>query len=96
MQRLLSSSKQPERPRLPETAPRNTHLVESPTIRAKGSVALSPTHLVVLQDIQSSLRNHSIEADLPDVVQALMESLAARPTLCKGLIAAYLLETPVS
>ncbi|HLJ54514.1 MAG TPA: hypothetical protein VKT77_05695 [Chthonomonadaceae bacterium] len=41
--------------------------------------------------MQESLRAHHIEADLPEIVHALLEALATRPALCRGLVAAYLL-----
>ncbi len=53
--------------------------------------AYTESQLVTLQAVQASLLAHQIEADLPDIVHALIEALATRPSLCRGLVAAYLL-----
>ena len=42
--------------------------------------------------LQDTLRTNQIEAEIPEIVHAMLESLSARPSLCRGLIAAYLLE----
>jgi hypothetical protein len=46
----------------------------------------------VLSDLQHSLRRHGIDAELDDIGKGIMEALAARPSLCRGLLAAYLLD----
>ena len=55
-------------------------------------VALSKGQLATLHDLQNALRTNQIEAEIPEIVHAMLESLSARPSLCRGLIAAYLLE----
>ena len=49
------------------------------------------SQLVTFRAVQESLRSHKIEAEIPDIVNALLEALATRPALCRGLVAAYLL-----
>jgi hypothetical protein len=49
------------------------------------------SQLVTLRAVQASLRAHQIEAEIPEIVHALLEALATRPALCRGLVAAYLL-----
>jgi hypothetical protein len=46
---------------------------------------------VTLRAVQASLRAHQIEAEIPEIVHAMLEALATRPALCRGLVAAYLL-----
>src|SRR5947207_14537107 len=70
MQRLLSSS------RPPEEASQGTQTADPAPASTESSVALSPAQVRTLREIQAALRAYSIEADMPDVVQALMESLA--------------------
>ena len=58
--------------------------------RTPGSL-YSESQLVTFKAVQASLRAHKIEAEIPDIVNALLEALATRPALCRGLVAAYLL-----
>ena len=46
----------------------------------------------ILSDLQSTLRENGVAAELTEIENAMMEALASRPGLCKGLLAAYLLE----
>jgi hypothetical protein len=46
----------------------------------------------LLTDLQATLREHGVAADLTEIENAMLEALASRPGLCKGLLAAYLLE----
>jgi hypothetical protein len=46
----------------------------------------------VLSDLQYSLRKHGIDAEVADIGKGILEALAARPSLCRGLLAAYLLD----
>ena len=55
------------------------------------SAAYTDSQLVTLRSVQASLQAHQIEADIAEIVHALLESLATRPDLCRGLVAAYLL-----
>ena len=52
----------------------------------------SPTQKAVVADLQHSLRKHGIEAGAIEIGTGLMEALASRPALCRGLLAAYLLD----
>ena len=52
----------------------------------------SPAQRAVVADLQHSLRKHGIEAGATEIGAGLMEALAARPALCRGLLAAYLLD----
>ena len=52
---------------------------------------LTESQLVTLRAVQASLRAYQIEAGIPEIVHALLEALATRPALCRGLVAAYLL-----
>jgi len=81
--RLLESSDSEE------TAPRAWKPLEGDN-RAPGSL-YSESQLVTFKAVQASLRAHKIEAEIPDIVNALLEALATRPALCRGLVAAYLL-----
>jgi hypothetical protein len=86
MQRLLSTSRPSEAEAQPAIAP------DTLCKRTEGIIALSPAQVTTLREIQTTLASYSIEAKLPEVVEALMESLASRPMLCRGLVAAYLME----
>jgi hypothetical protein len=46
----------------------------------------------ILNDLQHSLRKHGIDAELDDIGNGIIEALSARPSLCRGLLAAYLLD----
>lgn len=46
----------------------------------------------ILAEIQSELKRNSIIAETPEILNAILEALATRPDLCKGLVAAYLTE----
>lgn len=59
---------------------------------AKSTVGLSETQMGVLKDVQGTLAAYGITSEMADIVQAMVGSLTARPALCRGLVAAYLLE----
>lgn len=87
MQSLLSPVRRLERETLrPIEIPRPTPPPGGPAL------ALSERQQRVLGELQATLRENGIRAELSEIVQAMMEALAARPTLCRGLVAAYLLE----
>jgi hypothetical protein len=46
----------------------------------------------ILTDLQSTLREHGVVAELTEIENAMLEALTSRPGLCRGLLAAYLLE----
>ena len=46
----------------------------------------------MLTDLQQSLRKHGIDAGFEEIGKGILEALAARPSLCRGLLAAYLLD----
>ena len=54
--------------------------------------AASDAQRAVLSDLQHSLHKHGIEAGMEEIGRGLMEALAARPSVCRGLLAAYLLD----
>lgn len=49
------------------------------------------TDWCALTEIQGTLRAHGIVAETPEILNAILAALAQRPTLCRGLLAAYLL-----
>ena len=54
--------------------------------------AATDAQRAVLADLQHSLQKHGIAAGSDEIGRGLMEALAARPSLCRGLLAAYLLD----
>jgi hypothetical protein len=80
----MSGSITEEAPAQPSLS--TTHESHSPL-----DVSYTESQLVTLRAVQASLRAHQIEADIPEIVHALLEALATRPGLCRGLVAAYLL-----
>jgi hypothetical protein len=65
----------------------------APAAESSPGTAPGLTHnqLVTLRAVQASLLSNQIEADIPEIVHALLEALSTRPSLCRGLVAAYLL-----
>ena len=53
---------------------------------------LTGAQWAVLRDLQGSLRRHGIDAELEEIGAGILDALAARPTLCRGLLAAYFLD----
>ncbi|HLV79932.1 MAG TPA: hypothetical protein VKT32_06595 [Chthonomonadaceae bacterium] len=53
---------------------------------------MSEPQLRLLRNLQSVLQEHGIEAELTEIIHAIIVVLSARPSLCRGLLAAYLLE----
>ena len=53
---------------------------------------LSGAQWAVLRDLQNSLRRHGIDAELDEINAGILDALAARPSLCRGLLAAYFLD----
>lgn len=96
MQNLLARAKRPDvaqpfadpLPPAPEILPQPLSMPEA------GELAVSGSHLAVLREIQGTLRQSGIVADVPEIIQAMVDALASRPSLCRGLVAAYLLEDP--
>ena len=43
-------------------------------------------------EIQADLREHGVAAEVHEIAHALLEALAARPALCRGLFASYMLD----
>ncbi len=92
MHRLLSPGTQPEalvsaydpQPG-EESGPSPGHLGADPI--------LSEAPMVILRELQGTLRENGIQAEPVEIVQAMLEALSARPTLCRGLLAAYLLDS---
>ena len=55
-------------------------------------VALLDSQERILCEIQAELKRNSISAEVPEILNAIIEALATRPELCKALMAAYLVE----
>ena len=45
----------------------------------------------VIAEIQSTLREHSIQAEPAEIAEMLIEALIDRPNLCRGLFASQLI-----
>ena len=63
-----------------------------PESRPGMQFAMSEKQEAVLADLQHSLRKHGIDAGYEEIGKGILEALAARPSLCRGLLAAYLLD----
>jgi hypothetical protein len=64
----------------------------APQQRPGAPFAFSDSQRAVLGDLQYSLRKHGIDAEMDEIGKGILEALAARPSLCRGLLAAYLLD----
>ena len=53
---------------------------------------LSQQQIAVLRELQGSLRENGIDAGVEDIGHGILEALSARPSLCRGLLAAYFLD----
>jgi hypothetical protein len=53
---------------------------------------LSEAQRAVLCDLQDLLRKNGIDAEVEEIGHGILEALAARPSLCHGLLAAYFLD----
>lgn len=86
MQNLLSSGQRPDGlARLGGRRPGGP-------IRTECTITLLDTQERAVCELQAELRAHGITADVPELVSAMVEALLSRPSLCRGLIAAYLIE----
>ena len=85
MQSLLATAKPPEGGRslaaIPDSQPQTQERRE----------ALSETERRVLSDIQDKLMQYGVRAELPELRKTLIEEMFARPELCRGLAASFLL-----
>jgi hypothetical protein len=83
-------------PRRPEPiAAVDSATVFSPAraVSSRGArLRLSDAQRAVLHDLQDSLRQNGIDAELEEIGRGILEALAARPSLCRGLLAAYFLD----
>jgi hypothetical protein len=52
---------------------------------------LSNAQHTILRDLQLSLSSHGIDAGVEEIGHGILEALAERPSLCRGLLAAHLL-----
>jgi hypothetical protein len=91
MQGLLSPVRQPE----PTAEEKPLALSPAPAVVIPPTDyrMLAPQNMGVLLEIQQTLKQYGICAEIPEIVEAIMLTVTARPALCKGLIAAYLLES---
>lgn len=89
MHNLLTATKRPE-----SAAPISPVPIAIPSSAppAGNMLALSEPQMLFLRDIQNVLQENGIEADQSEIVHAIMVALSDRPNLCRGLLAAYLLE----
>ena len=85
MQSLLSPIRQPEQRERPPRA-RPDKLAGSGL-----PVEFLEKPLPILDELREVLQDNGISADLSEIARILMDGLAARPALCRGLLAAYLL-----
>jgi hypothetical protein len=85
MQSLLATARPPEggrsQPAIPDFQPQAQE-------RREG---LSETERRVLSEIQEKLQQFGVRADLPELRKTLIEEMFARPELCRGLAASFLL-----
>ena len=92
-QALNSFLPSPARHEPPTGAPRRVLTDPSgPEPRPGLQFAMSEAQQAVLTDLQHSLRKHGIDAGFDEIGKGILEALAARPSLCRGLLAAYLLD----
>jgi hypothetical protein len=63
-----------------------------PVLQPPLKYAFSDAQRDILNDLQHSLKKHGIDAEPEDIGKGILEALAARPSLCRGLLAAYLLD----
>lgn len=95
MQSLLSSARRPDAPNRADGDSRESNALpgRSPLPLAGTAppfrIAEGPQR--TLADLQRELRHHGIAAEPREIAEALLDSLSARPALCRGLMAAYLL-----
>jgi hypothetical protein len=91
MQGLLSPVRQHE----PPADERPIAVTPAPmvTIPPTDYRTIAPKNMGVLLEIQQTLKQYGICAEIPEIVEAIMQTVTARPALCKGLVAAYLLES---
>ncbi|HLJ55879.1 MAG TPA: hypothetical protein VKT77_12645 [Chthonomonadaceae bacterium] len=92
-QALNSFLPTPARHDTPASAPKRTLTDHSgPENRGGAQFAVTEAQRAVLSELQFSLRKHGIEAGFEEIGKGILDALAARPSLCKGLLAAYLLD----
>ncbi len=63
----------------------------SPAAFSQPAPQAPPTAAQVLAELQAELREHGIAAEPTEIAHAIWRELSARPLLCRGLLAAYLL-----
>lgn len=96
MRSLLSPGERPNA--APGTQPAQRDVTAQPPVsgsqqppRGDDTASMSPAAVRVLNDMQTVLRDHGIAAETAQLAHAIWAELAARPSLCRGLLAAYLL-----
>jgi hypothetical protein len=83
MQSLLSSGSPSEAPVRQSGRSRNKTVCR---------VALMDSQERMLCEIQAELKRNSITAEVPDILNAILEALANHPDISRALMAAYLTE----
>jgi len=86
MHNLLTSARRPDR--------RPGALLQTPGAPRNVPVGLrvNANHEAMLNELQGALDQNGITAEQGEIMQALVDALAVRPTLYRGLLAAYLLK----
>lgn len=56
------------------------------------ALTLTETQRELLENLQTVLLGNEIEASVTELHGAIMEALVTRPAVCRGLLAAYLLD----
>jgi hypothetical protein len=85
MQSLLASAKRPEGGLTVTAVPD-----AGPVVHERRD-SLPESERRVLAEIQDALMEYGVRADLPELRRTLIDEMFARPSLCRGLVASYLL-----
>jgi hypothetical protein len=64
----------------------------SPAFPPGSRLMLSEEHRAVLRELQDSLRQNGIDAEVEEIGHGILDALVARPSLCRGLLAAFFLD----
>src|SRR5581483_942314 len=89
MRSLLSPVAQPEAAILGESSALPSGAEKESLPLYGGTLSLSEPPMPLLRELQSTLRENGIQAEPMEIVQAIVAALSDRPTLCRGLLAAY-------
>src|SRR2546425_803253 len=90
MRSLLSRPQQQPEESNVITLPRPPVDSDSLDATAAVSYSVAKPRGTILTEIQSELSECGIETSAEEIAQALFETMTTRPSLCRGLLAAYL------